>query len=384
MRKLAATGNPIVKKNIVIFLVDFFAKSNLKNYFDKFFAMVQELSADDGTLVKYYTLDVISSIIGKNSNKEYQQISFEILSTYLSLGYWRLNYGFIKNFRALGKLWVNNRDDESLVGEYMKYLRSESKEVQLIALEHIPELVDIVEFNKCKKPLVELLKQLIATEPGLKRISIQQLFVFIHNEENEQQKQYLTSYLLDLLERSDNGTKLFIMLQFDDLTRMLTVEKAVKMILDNLGAHYESFGYEERLEAVKVVRNLLEIDKIFENEEFYQLAKTRILADRFFKVRIGFVEAIGEVEDLVDKRTLEKIVLPLFTDFLTNADHKLRTNVIIFMAEKRFRLGEDKLSKMASTLIAMNTKDSNDFKWMSHQVLSDIRERTSRKNLKVS
>lgn len=384
LKKLISKGNPIVRKNIVIFLVDFFAKSNLKNYFDKFFDLVKELSTDDSTLVKYYILDVISSIISKNSNKIYQQISFDILKSYLSCNYWRLNYGFVKNFKVLGKLWLNYRDEDSLINEYMKFLTSECREVQVISLEHIKELVDIVEFSKCKEPIVDLLKNLIETNSNLKKISVQKLFVFIYNEENEQNKQYLMSYIFNLLANGDNTIKIFIMLQFEDFTKVLQVDKVVKTIIYNININYDSFSFEERLETIEILKHLLISDKIFENEEFYELIKNKILGDRYFKVRLKFIDAIFEIEDSIEKRILEKVILPIFSDFLTNIDGRLRMNVIMFIVERRFRLGEDKLSKIASTLIAMNIKDSNEFKWMSYQALTDIMDRTTRKNLKVS
>lgn len=383
LEKLVAKGNPIVRKNIIIFLIDFFAKSNLKNYFDKFFDMVKDLSTDDNTLVKYYTLDVISSIISKNSNKIYQQTSFDILISYLSLDYWKLNYGFIRNFKILGKLWINYRDEESLINEYIRFLKSDSKEVQLAALEHIRELVDIVEFSKCKKPIVDLLKGLIETDNRLKKVSIQKLFIFIYNEENEQQKQFLMNYIFNLLSNSDNDVRIYIMMQFGDLVKILPVDKVVKTIIYNINKNYDSFTFEDRLETIEVIKHLLGTDKILEDQEFYELVQSKILGDRYFKVRLNFIDAIFEIEDVIEKRILEKVILPLFSDFLTNMDNRLRTNVIMFIVERRFRLGEDKLSKIASTLIAMNIKDTHDFKWMSSQTLLDILDRTSRKNLKV-
>ena len=66
---LSESDNPLVRKHLAKNLVGFFMKSNLKNYFDKFFEIVKKMSEDSNTLVQCYVIDTLSSIMSKNSNQ---------------------------------------------------------------------------------------------------------------------------------------------------------------------------------------------------------------------------------------------------------------------------------------------------------------------------
>ena len=328
LNELSKSENPRVRKNLVISLSNLF-KSNIKNFFDKFFFILKKMADDEQYLVKSNILNTLIVIMKKYQNDKINLEIYFIIKKYLNLNYWKITILILNNISIFGEIWKKLEKQQELVNIYKKYFFIKDKFVKIKAINNIKNFCSIIPKNLVVEEIFPLMINGLKDE-DIKIIILENIFCF--SIYDDKIKKDLKIIFNENISSVDPEIILTIFYQSDYLKEIIENKKIISSYFSKLKSIYNLCNFKQKKKTVKLIGILIKkIKNLAKTDLFMDFIKNYVLIDENFSVRNLMIDILCKLKEFVNLDFINISLLDLFIEFKNHKNFLVKQNFPIFI-----------------------------------------------------